>query len=109
MSRNIVFAGLATLTLIASSAPTVAQGSVGVGFKDYGYGGRYGDSWGRGPYSSGPAAWPWRYQSARAILRGHYSGFYLVGSRYTGDPYRASASTGFGWPDNDWRSRLPMH
>jgi hypothetical protein len=110
MRREIIFAGLATLTLVASAAPAAAQASVGVGFEDSGYGGRYSGSWRRSPNSSGPSASATRHRSTRAALRDRHSGFYLVGSRYdTDDPYSGSGSLGFGWPDNGWRRRLPMH
>jgi hypothetical protein len=109
MSR-VIFAGLATLALVASAASAAAQGWVRVGFEECRYGGRYSGSWGHSPYSSGPSTSATRQRSTSAALRGHHSGFYLVGSRYdTDDPYRSSGSLGFGWPDNGWRRRLPMH
>src|SRR5712675_856557 len=109
MSR-VIFAGLATLTLVASAASAAAQGWVSVGFEDCRYGGWYNGSWGHSPYSSGPSTSATHQRSTRAALRGRPSDFYLVGSRYdTDDSYRGSGSLGFGWPDNIWRGRLPMH
>ena len=104
MKREIVFAGLATLALVVSAAPADAQF-----FGDYGYGG-----WGYNSYTTGPLSCPKRYRSARVASHRGISGFYLVSSPYHMADYRYNchgsyASTGFGWPVNDWQRRLPMH
>ena len=105
MKREIVFAGLAMLALVASAVPAGAQF-----FGDYGYGG-----WGSSSYTTGPLACAKHYRSARVARPKGVSGFYLVSfpSHRADYPYncygRGYGSTGFGRPVNDWQRRVPMH
>jgi hypothetical protein len=106
MNRKIALAGLATLTLIVSTAAAPAQGF-------YGYGGRYGDNWGYRSYASGSFIYPTRHRPIGTGLRSRNSGFYLVGSRFDTDdyPYSYGDRGQHKGPNQSpvrWRVPIPM-